>query len=474
MLFAQNIKNKYEIGINASLNRASAETIMGGTESLIEPILPSPNLFFQYTRRFNSSFSMSLNAGFGTLPIAIIAPGNGTYSGNDHEPVINNIIFYSTYLRTQALVSYSKTIDPKWSVSAQLGVGFRKFGNAKYGSQYYVDSGFLYQASFQTTGRPILFGSIGTSLTRKLANLNELSLNLSYDHSLKNLMSGPYSLYDYANYGNFFNQGRFFNIGISYGFLNAKKLKAIEQFQGSENLDRKTAKRKVRRQMRYIDPKSTFLRLSGGTYTLRTKDIVDPKNVTQSAAFPNFMPQITYEMGLGKQWYAEGSLYSNEFLIASKYTVFPYMIDGTNGFRLYQFSAGALYRLILPNNYNLINFHMGLSSGFHTQRLGTYLSSSSGGSGTINNVPFEFNAETQSEIVSRYIGSVYLGLSKDFRIFNRVYFTMSYRYNFGIKKMMLLETYYTDLIYNQSSIVKKQVNGSGTEIQFGLKIKLNK
>ncbi|MEN9743393.1 MAG: hypothetical protein RLZZ65_1198 [Bacteroidota bacterium] len=447
---------------------------MGGTESLIEPILPSPNLFFQYTRRFNPSFSMSLNAGFGTLPIAIIAPGNGTYSGNDQESIINNIIFYSSYLRTQALVSYSKTIHPKWFVSGQLGVGFRKFGNAKYGSQYYVDSGFLYQASFETKGRPILFGSIGTSLTRRLANQNELSLNLSYDHSFKNLMSGPYSLYDYTNHGNFFNQGRFLNIGISYGFLNAKKLKAIEHFQSAENLNRKAAKRKVREQLRYIDPNSTFLRLSGGTYTLRTMVTEDPQNVTQSAAFPNFMPQITYEMGLGKQWYAEGSIFSNEFLVASKYTVFPYMIDGTNGFRLYQFSAGALYRLILPNNYNLINFHMGLSAGFHTQSLGTYLASSAGGSGTFNNLPFAFSAETQFEIVSRYIGSAYLGLSKDFRIFNRCYFTMSYRHNFGIKKMLISETFYTDLINNQSSIVTKRVNGTGTEIQFGLKFKLNK
>jgi hypothetical protein len=473
-IYAQSFKNKYELGINASLNRASAETVMGGKEALITPVLPSPNLFFQYTRRFNPSLSMSLNAGFGTLPVAIIAPGNGTYLGNDQEPIINNIIFSSSYLRTQALVAYSKTIHPKWSLSAQLGVGFRKFGNAKYGSQSYEDAGFLYQISYETNGRPVIFGSIGTSVVRKLANQNELSFNLSYDYSLRNVLSGPYSLYDQANYGNFYNRGRFLNIGISYGFLNASKINAIKQIQRSEGTDRKTAKKKVRKQLRYIDPKSSFLRLSVGPYILRNQVVEDPSNRIQSAGFPNFMPQITFEVGVGKQWYAEASFFTNDFLLANKYTVFPYSIDGISGFRLYQFSAGALYRLILPNNYNLINLHSGFSAGFHTQHLGTYYPSSSGGSGSFNNVPFAFTAETQSEIVSRYIGTFYLGLSKDFRIFNRCYLTMSYRHNFGIKSMFESETLYTDLLTNQSAIIKRRVNGSGSEIQFGLKFKLSK
>jgi hypothetical protein len=77
-------------------------------------------------------------------------------------------------------------------------------------------------------------------------------------------------------------------------------------------------------------------------------------------------------------------------------------------------------------------------------------------------------------VVSKYVGAVYLGASKDFRLANRVYLNLGYRHYFGFNTIINTTIQYTDLLTQQSSVIQARVKGGGSDIVLGLKVKLNK
>jgi hypothetical protein len=471
-IFAQSFKNKYAFGLNINLNRISTDAIIGGPEKPLEPILPSPDIYFQYTRVLSSGFELGLQSGIGVLATAVLVPGDSLYFGTAQYPIFTNINSLSTFLRMEASAGYRKKVNEKWSLGTHLGLGFRFFGKTSYGSTYYQDANLLYQLNYTTNNKPVSYFSVGTDLSYQLPNNNELTINLNYQHSFSNIFLGSYSLYNQSNLGDFYNRGRFFNIGLAYTFNSSKKIASIQHLQTKENIDRKAAKKAYRKQLRYIDPKSSFLKLSAGSTFMKTLIVEDPLNVMQAGSMPDFTPQISFETGLGRQFYLEGSVQTSEIWLTERYYSMPHSLSGYSGFRIFQLSCGALYRWILPNQYNVININAGLTSGFHFAQLGAYQMSFSSHNGATNDKPFHFSALTESAVTSRYIGSIYLGLSKDFRLLNRVYLSFAYRYNLGLKKVIESDVLYTDYLNNQSAMIKTCINGSGSEIQFGLKFKL--
>jgi hypothetical protein len=76
--------------------------------------------------------------------------------------------------------------------------------------------------------------------------------------------------------------------------------------------------------------------------------------------------------------------------------------------------------------------------------------------------------------VSKYIGAVYLGASKDFRLANRVYLNLGYRRYFGFNTIINSTIQHMDLLTQQSSVIQAKVKGGGSDIVLGLKFKLNK
>jgi hypothetical protein len=217
-----------------------------------------------------------------------------------------------------------------------------------------------------------------------------------------------------------------------------------------------------------------FLRTSGGVYLSRTRITADPNNVMKSGSVPDFMPQLAFEKGIGNNIYLEASLSTGRVWFTEKYTVMPFSSMATSTSNHLQLGLGAMYRWTLPSNYTVLNFHAGLSSGLLFDKVGNAWSSSSQWGGEMNSTPFEFSTQVSSTVVSKYIGAVYLGASKDFRLANRVYLNLGYRRYFGFNTIISSNIQYTDLFTQQSSAVQAKVKGDGSDIVLGLKFKLNK
>ena len=319
------------------------------------------------------------------------------------------------------------------------------------------------------------FLSLGAEVTKKLKNKDLLLLKLSYDHSFLNAYNGTYSIYDGNSTGQYFNRGSFLNVSIGYVITGNKKLNRIKELQTLNHVDPKKAKKLLRKENRFIDPKSSFLNISGGTGFGGTKVHTDPNGSLENYAYPTFLPRISFEKGIKNNIYWEIGMHSQLFYDVTKFTIARYSSSGSGVFYAVQLSGGGLYRWVLKNNYNVINIHTGLSIGFHGARNdknGIHSWGSGGMNGTINGNPVVYDYSSVSSVKSNVLTSLYLGLSKDFKIVNNFYFTLNYRQQVGLYKVYESTYNYSGLSVPTTIGAKTKITSSSKDFQFGFKIKL--
>jgi hypothetical protein len=469
---AQTSKHLFTYGLTLGANRPQTE-ILFGDQKFAEQILPSTGFNFQYTRMVHPKVPLNFTAGFGLMGVKLSAPANGAFMGEGMSPFSWGT-FTLTNLRLEVGSGYELFQKNRSTYSVLGGIGIRKMSNGSYGSMSSEAQGELYRVEFETSKPSVPFVSLGAQWSYQLKSANLLSVKLSYDHSLKNIYDGTYMLYNQSSNGTYNNQGHFLNLQIGYTLNGQNKVERLALLQQEQQLDRKAAKKLYRKEKRYIDPHSMFLRTSGGVYLSRTRITADPNNVMKSGSVPDFMPQLAFEKGIGNNIYLEASLSSGRVWFTEKYTVMPFSSMATSTSNHLQLGLGAMYRWTLPSNYTILNFHAGLSTGLLFDKVGNAWSSSSQWGGEMNSTPFEFSTQVSSTVVSKYMGAVYLGASKDFRLANRVYFNLGYRRYFGFNTIINSNIQYTDLFTQQSSAVQAKVKGDGSEIVFGLKFKLNR
>jgi hypothetical protein len=299
---------------------------------------------------------------------------------------------------------------------------------------------------------------------------------MNFEYSFKNAYSGTYSIYDGSSKGECFNRGNYFNLALAYTMTGNKRLSRLNQLKLENNLDKKSAKRLIKKENRFIDSKSTFISFAGGLGIGMNLIESDPGATLMKSGFASFLPRISIEKGLKNNFYGEIGFHSQTFWDVSKFNVYEYGSSGGNAFYAYQLSVGGLYRWTLKNNYNVLNFHSGFSIGYHNARnLENGLSSwGSGGvsSGTIGNEVFHIEYNSQSRIKSNILASCYLGVSKDFRIVNNFYFTMNYRQQFGLIKASEATYNYSGLNVPTTQGARMKINGTSRDFQLGFKIKL--
>lgn len=469
---AQTSKNFFTYGLTVGANRPQT-AILSGDQKFPEQILPSTGFNFQYTRMVHPKVPLNFTAGFGLMGVKLSVPAKGDYMGDQLSPFSWGTFTLSN-LRLEVGSGYELFQKNRSTYSILGGVGIRKMSNGSYGSTSYEPQGLLYRVEFETSKPSVPFVSLGAQWAHQLKNTNLLSVKLSYDYSFKNIYDGTYTLYNQTSSGTYNNQGRFFNLQIGYTLNGQNKAARLVLLQQEQQLDRKAAKKAYRKEKRYIDPKSTFLRTSGGIYLSRTHITDDPNNVMKSGSIESFMPQIAYEEGLGNNLYMEASLFLGRVWNTEKYNAMPYSSMGSSMSSSLQLGLGAMYRWTLPSNYTILNFHAGLTSGLFFDKVGNSWSSTGESGGEINNIPFQFYTQVAGTVVSKYIGAVYLGASKDFRLANRVYLNLGYRRYFGFNTIINSTIQHTDLLTNQSSVIQAKVKGGGSDIVLGLKFKLNK
>ena len=474
-------KNQYTFSLVNGLNR-NATKVEFGEQSPENALSVVHGFNFHYTRILNPKFSVATGLGFGFLPTNIKVKSFEDFDGTD---VFDNGFYsnasFKIFSRFELLGSYHQKINEKLELKYSLGAGLVYYGSqqSSYGFINYFDSTFeAYEVSnieinYNNRFKP--FASLGIEATKKLKNKDLLSLKLSYDKSFSNAYSGTYSIFNGTSTGQYFNRGSFLNLSFGYVITGNKKLRRIKELQTLNQVDSKTAKKLLKKENRYIDPKSSFLNISGGMGFGGTKVHSDPNRSLENYAYPTFLPRISFEKGIKNNIYWELGVHSQLFWDVTKFSVSKYSSSGSSAFYAVQLSGGGLYRWILKNNYNVINIHAGLTLGVHgaqNDENGIHSWGSGGMNGTINGNPVSYDYSSVSSVKSNVLTSLYLGLSKDFRIVNNFYFTLNYRQQFGLYKVYESTYNYSGLSVPTTTGAKTKITGSSKDFQFGFKIKL--
>lgn len=472
-------QNNYTLSLVNGINSSSSKTIIGN-KSPEKAYGIAHGLNFHYSRILNSNFSISGGFGLGFLPINMKVRSFDTFQGTENWGYFSRIN-YKAFTKYELLASYHKSLTEKYGLKFNFGGGVNHFGSGTYtygaGSYDYntKTSSELYdfELNFNNSAKPYII--IGTEITKNLKNKDILALKLNYEYSFKNAYSGIYSIYDRSSKGEYFNRGNYFNLALAYTITGNKRLSRLNQLKIENNLDKKSAKRLIKKENRFIDEKSTFLDFSGGLGIGVNLVESDPGKTLMRAGYASFLPRISVEKGIGKNFYGEIGFHSQLFWEVSKFNVNTGGSGGTDAFYAYQLSFGGAYRFILKNNYNVINIHSGFSLGYHREKNNENGMISWGGgsiSGTNGSNSYDLIYNSESRIKSNVLFSYYLGFSKDFRMVNNFYFTINYRRQFGFIKAS--ETIYD---YAGSTIpitlgAKTYINGSSNDFQIGFKIKL--
>lgn len=468
------IKNLYSFSLVNGLNESHSESIFG-EQQLARATSVTHGFNFHYTRVLHPAFDMSAGLGFGAFPIRFKLPES--YDPIGYGPFRNYFdnLTYKGFWRVELLASYRKQISENHLLRAQVGGGFVHYGGYSYGSQSYISYDTIQPAeqifdldiSFNNRIKP--FVSLGLELSKTLKNQDVFGLKLSYDHSFTHAFDGTYVLNNQTSAGNYINNGHFLNFHLTYTLTRSKHLQTIKELQLDPNMDRKGAGKLARKKKRYIDPKSMFINVSGGIGIGQTRVINDPNDILISYGSPSFLPRIAFEKGIKNQFYWELGYHSQLFWDVQKFSIMKYSYSASSAFYAYQFSGGGLYRWILPNNYNIINFHAGLTLGFHAENWSGY----GGGSyaGQINGVPFAISYTSTSKIQSNILSSLYLGFSKDFRIVHNLFLSLSYRQQFGLIKALESTYAYSGLNIPYTEGVRTKINGTSKDFQLGFKVK---
>jgi hypothetical protein len=192
-------------------------------------------------------------------------------------------------------------------------------------------------------------------------------------------------------------------------------------------------------------------------------------------AYESFLPRISFEKGMKRHFYWEVGVHSQLFWNVTKFEIDKYSSSGSSAFYAVQLSGGGVYRWILKNNYNIINFHSGVSLGFHGAKNGNngIIGSGSGSITAImdgNEVNYNFSYE--SRVKSNILSSFYLGLSKDFRIVHNFYLSLNYRQQFGFYKVYESTYNYSGINIPTTFGATTKITGASKDFQIGFKVKI--
>jgi hypothetical protein len=226
----------------------------------------------------------------------------------------------------------------------------------------------------------------------------------------------------------------------------------------------------------YIHPKSKFLGINSG-FGFTSTIINDNNNyLTNGYVTGNntYVFGLAYSHGLERNISLELAFNSMKigFIISPNHD--KLMSYYREMYRSTDFQFGGIYRLTTKNEFNIINFHGGLTLGFLRQPKHSISSYQNGDLiGT-----YTFNQEQQ--IITRiylndynkFILGFYLGVSKDIRLSKDVRFFVSYQQRFGINPLidgMISFEENNNILPSEGHIL---VRGGGTFLTGGFKILL--
>ncbi len=464
-------KNSFKISLGNGFNRIKF-TVLEGEDKPLAGVGLAPRLNFDYRFSLGDHFGVNIGAGLGAFPFRYKVDAKEGYYGTEGWGYFN-LTEYQLHSGLNTSVDYNYWLNDKYNLKTTFGVGGIAMGGL-YGqiisySEYTQEFEIQYNADFGL----IPYLKLSTGVDRVLKNDNLLGLSLSYEYFLQPVFTGTYSMYSNESSGTLTSKGHNIGLTLGYTFTRAKKMKLAEDLViHSEDISFKDAKKKFKKERRFIDPKSTFFDLSSGMLFARNQVGVGD-HLLKSGSFASWIVSANIEKGIKNNFFWQAGLSVSEtwsyIRINSPDTFWSF---GGNEFVSAQASFGVGTRLISKkSNINFLNVSAGLSVGAHTSQKGpSGYSSGSGGQDGETLYQFRVDYTTKRNIYP----TVYLNLSRDFQMTKSLYLSLDYRFNLGLMNVVQGDVEYSEQP-DLSNVLNDQINIKGTSnaFQLGIKYKLS-
>lgn len=423
-----------------------------------------PSLNFDYQWNVNSTIGISMYTGFGFYPFRF------TFGADQENNIAATILDiqgrqnYQIYGRVLPGINFHKSVAEKLMFNATLRGGFASVGTSS-GIWDFGDSTLL---TYKYTGNIQGVISLETGFTYFLRNKDLVGLNISYEHFLQPISKGEYFQGSSNVAGTIKNKGHNIGLSLTYTFTQLDNKSRVNKIKETNEVSHKSAKKKFRKEKRFISPLSTFIGAGGTVFGLRSS-FTDPNNYYDS----------NWSLGAGFYANIERGMSKNYFLeLSGEGIQLNQNIRGANGeynfghslYWLGRVSFGAGKRFILKeSNRNIFNLHAGFSLNYTTREVGNNPGFGvQSGSGSANY--FELNST--EEYKKQIFPTIYGAIEKDFRLAKMLYFSIRYKFDLGFTDIYeaTLE-YKTDENATSFHQATSGINGTTQGVSFGFKFK---
>lgn len=464
-------KNTFSFHLSNGFNKTKYEALLGD-KNIKSGIGHVPKLDLDYTFSLTEHFGISLGAGIGFFPfIHKVDPQNG-FKGTEGWRYID-LVNYNPFSRLTINVKYQKWVAPKYAIKALCGIGTYKFTPLGMEISSVSPTGIDYLINAEYSGNFSYNFSTAFGVDRLLKNDDLIGLSITYDFMPQSIVTGSYYLENNTKNGSLKNNGSHLSLSLNYTFTRARKMLRSEEIVLSEDIDFKDAKKNVRKEKRYIDPKSVFLNVSGGFFGAKNK-VDNDFAYLETSSIPSWVFSGNVEVGHEKNRFWQLGFSTSEYFSAHKLNIPNYPSFGSSGHNIFlasQITAGYGLRLIGKNNINYLNISggIGLSYNYKKKQHSLFWSKELTANGAGDTL---FLLETFGRGKSKWFPTLYLNFGRDFQLTKSVYLSFDYRLNIGVISTYEEEVFYSekpDLTLQEKGNLK--VTGSSYAFQVGLKYK---
>lgn len=461
--------NQFEVKLSTGVMFNKVNTLSGETY-LINNISPKHSLEFDYRRLLTENISMFAVWGFGFQ--------SHRFKTNDTENVLGNFysrhnMDYNIFYTLQLGSSYSVDFKNKTGIEFSLSGGIYQGAPSGYtygwiGEDENVFSDYLDVDNLSHVV-PVVKGEL--CFTKPLANKNIFKLGVSYTQGFRDVYTGVFSLTDPNSAGVIYSKGSNISLQVGYSFTGRDKKEKLENLLVNGE-DLKIAKKQIRKERRYFSPQSTFVSVLGGI-GVGMNLIDNPDGILMNGGYPSLTAGLNIEQGIRNNLFVECGYQLLEYQDMIKIKALFVSSFGSEAFLAHEFNLGGGYRLISKNNYPILNIRIGLKGGFTAEGIGVSSGGLGGGSGTdYEGNEFSYAVTSTDEIVAKFICAAYLGISKDFRIVDRFYLSLDYKYQQGLNPIYKSYITYESSSFEGTRHAVKTINATAHYIQLGLKFKV--
>jgi hypothetical protein len=351
-------------------------------------------------------------------------------------------------------------------ISFSQGIGFKLTSRltATHSGSDDIGNWSISEFYFENIALPYFKSRLAYGISLK--NRDILSISFDYQYVTRDLFRGEFIM----NQDQLFSAGNIkanrstFSVGLGYSFTMNQRKEQLKNIKLQTGVNHKVAKKELKIQRRFVDPKTTMIGLNSGFF-MNVSKIDDPNGVFDSYTSPAFNASLTLEQG-----WKHNLFFQSGFAVSSYWSWVGLqnsygMASGSNAFIGYSLNGGMMKRFNLKNNRNLINLSAGLNLVIHPRsKLGISSGSGSLAASSETLLVYYYN----DEVYRNVFPTVYFGAGKDFRMTKHLSFTVDYRFQLGVIKVMGgdLNYYEADQV---TKIANRKIDGTAHSINFGLK-----